>query len=815
MTKRKKEQRRRKVTAFLLVLCMVWLMLPPGEARAATPQPEAEIQQTYVDDSTDINAIPAYQPEGDSKVLNYVHSEVFAKGDHIARLKQDETLSSYAFLNRDGTKTVYYLDEAVKFTAADGTVLEKDITLTEALKGYETVQNDIGLHISQNPAAGIQISYNNKQISLLPSGGKSTGKLSGNTVRYDGYYGADTALVYTPTLSGVKEEIILSSYTGQNEFVFYINTGGLTMYPLGDRYYLAESKTDTNRIWLGQIEVFDSNLKPCKGSMTAVTVLQGQRYKLTVTVDEGYLTASDTCYPVTIDPTLTVSDNTHGAGAIQDAPIYEGYPTSNFGSYQYNRAGYADATLKRGRTAVKLTGLLNHEDYIDSTAADITSAQFYMADASGTSGVYVFIRALSSNASWTENNVTWNNVGSTASTVYGNIALPAGNFGCFDITQLVKAWKNGSYSGGQCGFVMIGSSESTKDKALYSSEHTTTSMRPYVTVTYSATTHTVSLSNTAISVNEGTTKQLTATTSPTGLPVYWETEDPSIATVSSTGVVTGVKAGQTTITASVNGGNPVVCSVYVVKPTGVYYIKNFASNYLLDGGGANISQENLKNIRQRAKISTGPDKYAQMWRTAYLGSGMYSIRPMHKRNLALTQDGSTNTVKLQDIGLLDSISSVPTGAKWYIRYEQNGYVIYQGSTGRPSLYPIGGALWQDSTVGVFNYADATAFRWTIEPVNNMPEQILLYDTRTGTCVDTPKVHVKPGETRSLLDAGLDVELVTASSTRNLQYTSLQPSKVSINSSTGKLEGIISASSVVVTVIGPNSSASAVSFLAVC
>ena len=127
MTKRKKEQRRRKVTAFLLALCMVWLMLPPGEARAATPQPEAEVQQTYVDDSTDINAIPAYQPEGDSKILSYVHSEVFAKGDHIARLKQDETLSSYAFLNRDGTKTVYYLDEAVKFTAADGTVLEKDI----------------------------------------------------------------------------------------------------------------------------------------------------------------------------------------------------------------------------------------------------------------------------------------------------------------------------------------------------------------------------------------------------------------------------------------------------------------------------------------------------------------------------------------------------------------------------------------------------------------------------------------------------------------------------------------------------------------
>ena len=73
-----------------------------------------------MDDSFDVNAIPAYEPEGDGKILTYVHPEVFAQGDHIYRLKQDETLSSYAFLNRDGTKTVCYLDEAVKFTAADG-----------------------------------------------------------------------------------------------------------------------------------------------------------------------------------------------------------------------------------------------------------------------------------------------------------------------------------------------------------------------------------------------------------------------------------------------------------------------------------------------------------------------------------------------------------------------------------------------------------------------------------------------------------------------------------------------------------------------
>ena len=53
--------------------------------------------------------------------------------------------------------------------------------------------------------------------------------------------------------------------------------------------------------------------------------MPGQQYRITLTVEEDYLTDPNTVYPVTIDPTLTVSDNTHGAGAIEDAPIYEGY----------------------------------------------------------------------------------------------------------------------------------------------------------------------------------------------------------------------------------------------------------------------------------------------------------------------------------------------------------------------------------------------------------------------------------------------------------------------------------------------------------
>ena len=39
--------------------------------------------------------------------------------------------------------------------------------------------------------------------------------------------------------------------------------------------------------------------------------------------ERGFLTAETTAYPVLIDPSITISDNTHGAGAIPDHYCYK------------------------------------------------------------------------------------------------------------------------------------------------------------------------------------------------------------------------------------------------------------------------------------------------------------------------------------------------------------------------------------------------------------------------------------------------------------------------------------------------------------
>ncbi len=76
---------------------------------------------------------------------------------------------------------------------------------------------------------------------------------------------------------------------------------------------------------------------------------------------------------------------------------------------------------------------------------------------------------------------------------------------------------------------------------------------------------TIALNHTKLSMENGTTASLTATTS-NGSPVKWKSQKSSIASVSKEGLVTAKKPGKTTITASADGST-ITCDVTVRKPT--------------------------------------------------------------------------------------------------------------------------------------------------------------------------------------------------------------------------------------------------------
>ena len=419
----------------------------------------------------------------DSMILKYVDSSQFNVAKHVQRLTELEDLNTYVFANADGTRSIYMMHEIVKYVDKNGTVRKKDISLKSKTGGFGIVRSNAELLIPNNPVQGIDLEYSGFAIKLIPQGLTNTVSAvqSENSVVYDKAYGEKTKLIYTPLLSGVKEDIVLGEYTANATYSFVIETDGLFVYNRDGSFYLANGSNAEPIFYLGDIVIYDAVGKPAEGTMTVETVTAGEEYLLTVTADDDFLSDPTTVYPVTIDPTITVSDSST-TGSIVDAPIFAGYPTKNFGTYIYNRVGTPTEAYGIGRTVVKLSGLTNSDAFYILTADQITNVTFYAKEASGGNTQYINLYPLTSNTTWTESTVTWSNVGSFNTSInYGN-TMYNNQWTAFNITNLVKGWKNGTYSA-DAGFIMTNENEAD-NKCFCASEYSTASYRPYVILTY-------------------------------------------------------------------------------------------------------------------------------------------------------------------------------------------------------------------------------------------------------------------------------------------------------------------------------------------
>jgi hypothetical protein len=515
----------------------------------------------------------------ESMISKYVNAEAFNKASHIERLHSEEDLNTYVFLNANGTKSIYYMDENVKYVDKNGDVKEKDISLVSKSDGYGIARNEFDLHIPISATSGISMSYNGYEVKITPQSTARTApaRQAGEAVVYDGFFGSDTVLKYTPMLSGVKEDIILNKYIPNASFSFILETDGLGLYCNENGYYLAESESSKAVLRLGKVIIYDAVGKPEYGTMTVKTVSDKQKYILSLSAPEEFLADSTTVYPVTINPNLKISDNESGEGAIEDTVLFSGKPSKNYGDYKYLSIGYVDSTYGVGRVAVKLPGLYNSADYNAITASNISSVKFYCWDTTGNSAQMVNLYAITS-AAWDENTITYGDSVTYSTAGNWHKSMPSGAWTDFDITTLVKGWKNGYYSSDK-GFILVNSNETSASykKAPYSSEATTTTYRPYVVMNYApSNSHDITNGGVTVEIEEGETCYLTAT-NPYSIPFTWTSSDSAIATVSNTGMLTAHKAGKVTITASFfqNGATlSTSCTVYVYFDVDAFYIKN-------------------------------------------------------------------------------------------------------------------------------------------------------------------------------------------------------------------------------------------------
>ncbi len=124
----------------------------------------------------------------------------------------------------------------------------------------------------------------------------------------------------------------------------------------------------------------------------------------------------------------------------------------------------------------------------------------------------------------------------------------------------------------------------------------------------------IALNQTSISISGASTNQLVATTTPAGGAVTWASSDTNVATVSNSGLVTGVGNGSCTITASC-GGKTATCSVTVsgfASLTGITATYTQAHTLYYDSSISDILPDLVvvANYSDSSTITLPSDQYA-------------------------------------------------------------------------------------------------------------------------------------------------------------------------------------------------------------
>lgn len=260
---------------------------------------------------------------------------------------------------------------------------------------YTTLDNDVYALFPTNLAKGMTLVFGEHSVRMTPAGTGMTVTAGGNVTKtttsslsdvdvaerllYPNVFGLGTAVQYTPTLTGVKEEILLSRNVGKNSFAFLLETGGLVLAEQSGQFILIDPETEQQVGKLGEIIVFDSAGQVVRGNMTAQTILAGQKYGITISVDAAFLASAT--YPVSIDPTLTTyatDEDYYGEyNLIEDVAVYNhedawGYtfeahhylgtvPYTNVGTYigyaLYRFPVFYDSSIPSARIDIDLSCL--------------------------------------------------------------------------------------------------------------------------------------------------------------------------------------------------------------------------------------------------------------------------------------------------------------------------------------------------------------------------------------------------------------------------------------------------------------------------
>ena len=272
-----------------------------------------------------------------------------------------------------------------------------------------------------------------------------------------------------------------------------------------------------------------------------------------------------------------------------------------------------------------------------------------------------------------------------------------------------------------------------------------------------ATTGTVTAS--ASHVDEGHMLQLSTNMSGN---VTWTSSSTATATVSSSGVVTGIKAGQVTVTASCPGYTDASITLWVTVPDGVYYLKNASSGLCMETV-VDTAYVYTQNTSSTTRVS-------QLWKITHVSNGNYIIRPLGDTSLAMTT-GQTGYVTVEkDAG-------ASAGIYWQISHNAFGYAFkHGGSNAKTAMPTVNGP----TGVPVYpsSWTSSLTCHWELEKIQG----VFLRDTATMKTINSSTVKTVELDDGSLTLADLGLSWEYYGSLTGFSWTSSDESVATVSAS---------------------------------
>ena len=277
---------------------------------------------------------------------------------------------------------------------------------------------------------------------------------------------------YVAIGNDLKENIILKSASCAKSYSFILGIDGLTAELVNNSINLKDINTGEIKYVIPAPYMYDSIGNISYNVSYQLTYAGANKYILSVTADDEWITSEERVYPVTIDPTIQTTS------AVWDTYIDSAYPTQNYGN---------DDELWISSTATALIRI-NIPNLPSSATFNYANlyVNYYYHITTGAMSVGAYKIA----GSWSEYSVTYNSSPTISSTQLSSYNMLASSSitesspgtATFSITDAVSGYY---HSGGSFNGIALKRISGSNASVILKSYEAGTSHRAYIRINYS------------------------------------------------------------------------------------------------------------------------------------------------------------------------------------------------------------------------------------------------------------------------------------------------------------------------------------------